>query len=104
MCDMYNPWAENRQGTLCGECQPGMGEVLFSPKCLPDKECDDSWFLSLNFIAAVLGIVLLMYQEQFFALGNKLFGKNQPDSLEESNGSTVLNYKAKCKVYTETTT
>ena len=67
-----------------------MGELLFATTCVPDESCDDSWFLSLYFVAAVIVVVLLMYQEDCFALINKLFGKIQGDKSEEPNGINTL--------------
>src|SRR5207253_561947 len=41
-CPLY--WcAGNRQGTLCGECQPGYSRTLNTPQCVPSQTCNDSW-------------------------------------------------------------
>ena len=34
-----------------------MGELLFATTCVPDESCDDSWFLSLYFVAVVIVVV-----------------------------------------------
>ena len=101
VCASYNVCAKNRQGPLCGECEHGMGEVLFFPTCVPDKSCDDSWFFPLSFLAAVIGVLMFMYQEEIFGISNKLFAKNNPENSQESD---TTNEKRRVKNYNKETT
>jgi hypothetical protein len=49
----------NRSGILCGECQPGLSLILGSSMC---EQCSNlHLFLTLLFVMAGLGLILLLY-------------------------------------------
>ena len=77
-----------------------MGEVLFFPTCVPDKFCDDSWFFPFSFLAAVIGVLMFMYQEEIFGIGNKLFAKKNTEDSHESDTTR----KGRVKDYNKETT
>ena len=52
-------YTHNRSGILCGECQPGLSLILGSSMC---EQCSNlHLFLTLLFVLAGLGLVLLLY-------------------------------------------
>jgi len=40
----YNGCQGNRSGELCGRCDDGYTETLYSTKCRPSHQCKDYWF------------------------------------------------------------
>ena len=52
----YNSCNKKRSGFMCGHCEPGYSETLFSAECKRSQDCDDKWFwlvfLALIFVMA----------------------------------------------------
>ena len=47
MCDGINPCNIKRTGNVCGECQKGLSEALFSTECISVEKC--------------IGVIALLY-------------------------------------------
>lgn len=62
ICGTYNGCSENRQGPLCGECKTGMSEVLFSPECVKNEKCNDSWFIVIEIASIFTTLLFFAYQ------------------------------------------
>ena len=61
-CTDYNACNDHRTGILCGECESGYSQALFSSDCVPDDTCNDSW-VWLLFVAYGVGYVLIFLLE-----------------------------------------
>ena len=55
---VYNSCRGNRDGVMCGRCQPGYTETLFSKKCKPTDKCKDHW---IWFLMATYTIVMALF-------------------------------------------
>ena len=62
-CDEYNQCAAHRTGRLCGRCEDGYSEALFSARCVPDTDCDATWLWPLVIGSGLLYALLLLYQK-----------------------------------------
>ncbi len=60
-CDPYYACNEPREGPLCGQCQQGYSEHLFTTECIPNEDCDDKWFLVLDFIMCCLYLSFFLF-------------------------------------------
>ncbi|KAL9973711.1 hypothetical protein ACROYT_G020199 [Oculina patagonica] len=58
----YNSCKGNRTGTLCGECNRGYSETLFSAECRKNEECDNYWFWILT-ILLTTGLALYLLRK-----------------------------------------
>ena len=64
-CGTYGSCHGNRSGTLCGQCQEGMSESLFSTQCVSNKECSLNYFFVLGTIAAlVFYLIFFLYHKE----------------------------------------
>ena len=61
-CTDYNACNDHRTGILCGECESGYSQALFSSDCVPDDTCNDSWVWLLYIIYGV-GYILIFLLE-----------------------------------------
>ncbi|KAK2179315.1 hypothetical protein NP493_499g02012 [Ridgeia piscesae] len=57
-----NTCMPNRAGRLCGRCQPGYSEALFSAVCVPDSQCGPSWLLPLALAFGLFYALFLLFQ------------------------------------------
>lgn len=62
-CKGFNRCARHRAGTLCGHCEPGHSEALFSPDCVLDTECDPTWLFPVMLSSGVIYFLFLLYQK-----------------------------------------
>ena len=62
-CHGYNRCANHRTGVLCGQCQTGYSEALFSPDCIPNIHCDPTWLLPVMLASGVVYFLFLLYQK-----------------------------------------
>lgn len=62
-CDDYNTCAENRMGTLCGACNDGYSEALFSPQCVPDDNCNPTFLYPVALLSGMLYALFLLFQK-----------------------------------------
>ena len=57
-CKTYNSCAHGRHGTLCGQCQQGLTENIFTPVCVKPEGCHTPWFW---FVIGVTGIGYVLF-------------------------------------------
>ena len=57
-----NACAEHRRGRLCGQCDPGYSEAMFSSKCVPDESCHQHWIWPLTLGMGILYGLFLVFQ------------------------------------------
>ena len=62
-CNGFDICAKHRTGTLCGDCEPGYSEALFSSKCVPDEECDPTWLWPVAVSSGMLYALFLFFQK-----------------------------------------
>ncbi|KAK2159244.1 hypothetical protein LSH36_156g13005 [Paralvinella palmiformis] len=62
-CVSFSTCAPHRRGTLCGVCQHGYSEALFSPKCVPDGTCGPIWIWPFAFGTGILYFLFLLFQK-----------------------------------------
>ena len=62
MCDTYDTCASNRTGPLCGECEKGMSETLFSTDCVEDAKCHDTWYFAIDLVTSAVTVLFFLYQ------------------------------------------
>lgn len=67
-CETYNVCAANRTGTLCGECEEGMSESLFTVSCVPNDQCKDSWYFVLDIVSSLIIMLFFLYQYEIIAI------------------------------------
>ena len=60
-CDSYDACNSQREGVLCGQCQQGTSEHLFTTKCIPNEQCDEQWFLLLDLIMCCLYVAFFLF-------------------------------------------
>ena len=61
-CTSINACAEHRHGRLCGRCDPGFSEAMFSAKCVPDESCRQHWIWPLTLGMGILYGLFLVFQ------------------------------------------
>ncbi len=66
-CDSYNQCAAFRGGTLCGQCEAGYSEALFSVRCIPNRECHDTWILGVGALMSMTYALFLIFQNDLKA-------------------------------------
>lgn len=62
-CRGYNRCAPHRTGPLCGRCEDGFSEALFSSDCVPDDLCDSTWLWPVLLGSGVLYFLFLLFQK-----------------------------------------
>ncbi len=87
-CLKYDTCAPNRTSVLCGHCNEGYSEALFSPNCIPNDKCSLSSFLIMLFGFGITYVVVFLFQKDFkdFLFGplkrkHKRSNQNQKTSL-----------------------
>lgn len=57
-----NACAEHRSGRLCGECEAGYSEAMFSSKCVRNELCTQHWIWPLTLGMGILYGLFLVFQ------------------------------------------
>ena len=57
-----NTCMHNRHGRLCGRCNAGFSDALFSPVCVEDDKCSLMWVLPLALAFGLLYALFLLFQ------------------------------------------
>ena len=58
-CDTYNQCANNRAGKLCGRCEDGYSEALFSTQCIKNEDC--TYAYTFWVIIALYGFLYVLF-------------------------------------------
>ena len=89
---VYNSCQGNRGGTLCGSCNPGYSETLFSAECRKNAECNNYCFwISIIVLTTGLALYLILKPPILVFLGNQILwfyrrdAYNQRDDLGQNN-------------------
>lgn len=61
-CSSMNACAPRRQGRLCGRCEAGYAEALFSPDCVSNETCGPFWLLPFAISVGLLYTLFLLFQ------------------------------------------
>ncbi|KAK2142873.1 hypothetical protein LSH36_902g01012 [Paralvinella palmiformis] len=62
-CETYNTCAKHREGNVCGQCEDGYSEALFSSACVPEDECDPTWLWPVALASGILYALFLLFQK-----------------------------------------
>ena len=62
-CPSYNACAQHRVGRLCGQCEEGYTEALFSSNCIPNDSCTSQWIVPLLSCMGLFYCLFLLYQK-----------------------------------------
>ena len=57
-----NTCMPNRYGRLCGRCQAGYTEALFSAVCVTDEQCGPTWLVPLALAFGLFYALFLLFQ------------------------------------------
>ncbi|KAL9973707.1 hypothetical protein ACROYT_G020195 [Oculina patagonica] len=85
----YNSCQGNRTGTLCGKCNRGYSETLFSAECRKNEKCDNYWFWILTILLTTgLALYLLIKPPILGFLVNQIlwFRRREDDHGEQDLG------------------
>ena len=63
-CQFYYSCAKNRKGTLCGECENGYSESMYSPRCIANRNCQIKKFWIIALVLVVFYILFFLYKEE----------------------------------------
>ena len=88
----YNSCAELRAGVLCGRCQDGYSESIFSSDCLSNDLCSAkrNWFLALLFaVYGVLYVLFFMFQDDYARLLHVITSKIKGEEAEKADDAEV---------------
>ena len=69
----------DRVGVLCGECQSGFSEAIFTADCVPNVECNPSVGWPVMFCSGVLCFVFLLFQRDIREL---MFSRFAPLNID----------------------
>ncbi len=72
-CIDYNTCSGHRAGKLCGTCSDGYSMSMLSVTCLPETECNVSWFWLLAFAGVVSEIVWYTFKDDILSIPSKIF-------------------------------
>ena len=61
-CPNINTCMDKREGILCGRCQNGYSEAIFSPLCIQNEKCGPFWVWPMGIAAGILYTFFLMFQ------------------------------------------
>ena len=61
-CNKFDQCATFKWGTLCGACEKGYSEALFSVKCVPNSQCKDYWMLVVGLLLSLVYATFLLFQ------------------------------------------
>lgn len=62
-CTGFNTCTKNRIGVLCGECEPGYSEAMFTADCVLNSTCDPTIGWPVMLSSAVLYFIFLLFQK-----------------------------------------
>ena len=62
-CVNHDTCASHRAGRLCGICEYGYSEAMFSPKCVPDYTCGPIWIWPFAFSTGIIYFLVLLFQK-----------------------------------------
>ena len=62
-CEQFDECSYHREGRLCGACQAGYTQALFSTRCIPIDQCKDSWIIMLSIVLGIAYTAFLMFQK-----------------------------------------
>ncbi len=79
-CKTYDECGKHRTGRLCGECEEGFSEALFSSACVPDDNCDATWLFPMALGSGLLYMLFLLFQKDIrdFMFMTKVAWKELP--------------------------
>ncbi|KAL9973706.1 hypothetical protein ACROYT_G020194 [Oculina patagonica] len=86
---VHNSCQGNRMGTLCGKCNRGYSETLFSSECRKNEECDNYWFwIWTILITTGLALYLLIKPPILGFLANQIlwFRRKEEDHEKDDLG------------------
>ena len=88
-CETYDKCAPNRTGTLCGRCEPGTSEKLYTTECVDDSKCRDTWIFAVDIASSIVTVFFFLYQLEIVGLACKyLFWAD----VSESDDPTFAGY------------
>ena len=61
-CTTYDFCRSHRSGRLCGGCQHGFSEALFSTECVSNSECHDRWIFAVLLVVCITYAIFLLVQ------------------------------------------
>jgi len=73
-CHGIDVCRSDRVGVLCGECQPGFSEAIFSADCVPNVDCNPSVGWPVMLSSGILCFVFLLFQRDVRELMFSHFG------------------------------
>ena len=90
-CSSFDECADKRTGILCGKCEVGFSEALFSQTCVADADCTSAWLILAIIISAVVYAFFLTYQGdlQDLILGIKTSAVKDNKRLSENRGKAL---------------
>ncbi len=62
-CQHFSTCATHRSGRLCGTCESGYSEALFSSQCVPDDQCNPTWLWPVALGSGFLYALFLLFQK-----------------------------------------
>ena len=67
-CQFYYSCAKNRKGTLCGECDDGYSESMYSPRCIANKNCQIKKFWISALVLVILYVLFFLYKKEIISI------------------------------------
>ena len=65
VCMQYDECAPYREGLLCGRCQAGYSESLFSPSCILNSNCSyATWFWAVIVLYGIAYVAFFVFQQE----------------------------------------
>ena len=62
-CNKFNTCAPHREGRLCGECEDGYSEAMFSPDCVSNEYCNPNFMWPIAMASGLLYALFLLFQK-----------------------------------------
>ena len=62
-CKAYDTCSNHRTGVLCGKCEAGYAEALFSSKCVEETMCGPLWIWPFACATGILYALFLLFQK-----------------------------------------
>ena len=66
-CQFYFSCAKNRKGTLCGECDDGYSESMYSPRCIANGYCQIKKFWIIALVLVIFYILFFLYKKEIIS-------------------------------------
>ena len=73
-CHGIDVCRSNRVGVLCGQCQPGFSEAIFTADCFPNVDCNPTVGWPVMMCSGILCFVFLLFQRDIRELMFSRFG------------------------------